>query len=127
MTTVTVDRGEPRARVRRPGDALPDASIGTVLILWTNAAEAARWDTTAILDEIARLGYEGTQRGAGFPSILNLDDVLGALVERAFDGWLMVEQDRSVGPRSESAAIGRRVLAASLRRLGTDRRMRSVA
>jgi hypothetical protein len=30
----------------------------------------------------------------------------------------MVEQDRSFGPPSESAAIGRRVLAATLRRLG---------
>jgi len=44
----------------------------------------------------------------------------------------MVEQDRSVGPPSEAAAIGRRVLAAALRRLGGDgasrgRAMRTVA
>lgn len=65
-----------------------------------------------------------TELGAG---ILDLDGVLAALAARDYDGWLMVEQDRSLGAASESAAIGRRVLAASLRRLGTGRRMRSVA
>jgi inosose dehydratase len=324
MTTVTVDRGELRARLRRAGDALPDASIGTVPILWTNAHDAKRWGATTILDEIVRLGYEGIQLGANFPTgaslrdelaarelrlaevyvplpatpdgptaeaidvaraclaqlhdaggdvlcvavdgsgdrdvvaggadseaapsfsdagwealadllhliadeaaalghpavfhphaatyvetldeidrlvdstdparvgicldtghhlvaggdpvgairslgdrtrhvhlkdvdpevlaglrdgaykghsdavrhglftelgagALDLDNVLASLAARAYDGWLMVEQDRSLGPPSESAAIGRRVLAASLRRLGSDRRMRTVA
>ena len=324
MTTVTVDRGELRARLRRAGDALPDASIGTVPILWTNAPDTKRWGATTILDEIVRLGYEGTQLGANFPTgaslrdelasrelrlaevyvplpatpdgptaeaidvaqaclaqlhdaggdvlcvavdgsgdrdvaagradseaapsfsdagwdaladllhliadeaaalghptvfhphaatyvetldeidrlldstdpalvgicldtghhlvaggdpvgairslgdrirhvhlkdvdpgvlaglrdgaykglsdavrhglftelgagALPLDDVLASLAARAYQGWLMVEQDRSLGPPTESAAIGRRVLAASLRRLGSDRRMRNVA
>ena len=322
--TVTVDPGVVRGRLRRSGDALPRASIGTVPILWMNADDAARWDARSILDDIARLGYEGTQLGGNFPpgpalrdelaardlrlaevyvplpatpagpkpdamdvardclarlhdaggdvlcvavdgsadrdavagraeasgtprfddaawraladvlhriadeagelghptvfhphaatyvetvdeidrllgstdparigvcldtghhlvaggdpvealrslgdrvrhihvkdvdgdllaglragtyqgledavthglftelgaGILDLDAVLGALAARDYDGWLMVEQDRSLGPASESAAIGRRVLAASLRRLGTGRRMRSVA
>jgi sugar phosphate isomerase/epimerase len=43
--------------------------------------------------------------------------VLGALADRDYDGWLMVEQDSSWGPPSESTAIGRRVLAETLRRL----------
>jgi inosose dehydratase len=324
MTTVTVDPGVVRGHLRRRGDALARASIGTVPILWTNADDAAGWDATRILDDIARLGYEGTQLGGNFPDgaalrdalaardlrlaevyvplpatpsgptpdamdvaracltrlhdaagevlcvaidgssdrdavaarapgpgapafddrawaaltdvlhriadeaadlghetvfhphaatyvetlveidrlldstdparigvcvdtghhlvaggdpvdalrtlgdrvrhvhlkdvdgdllaelragayasmddavrsglftelgagILDLDGVLAALAARDYDGWLMVEQDRSLGPASESAAIARRVLAASLRRLGTGRRMRSVA
>jgi hypothetical protein len=35
---------------------------------------------------------------------------------RDYDGWLMVEQDSGWPPPAESAAIGRRVLAAVLRR-----------
>ena len=322
--TVTVDPSVVRGGLRRNGDALPRASIGIVPILWTNADDAARWDAASILDDMARLGYEGTQLGGNFPDgaalrdelaardlrlaevyvplpatpagplpdamgvartclqrlhdaggdvlcvavdgspdrdgvagradtpgaprfdeagwaaladvlhriadeaaalghptvfhphaatyvetldeidrllgltdparigvcldtghhlvaggdpvealrslgdrvrhvhlkdvdpavlarlrdgslgsftnavrervftelgagILDLDGVIGALAARDYDGWLMVEQDRSLGVPSESAAIGRRVLAASLRRLGTGRRMRSVA
>jgi inosose dehydratase len=49
---------------------------------------------------------------------LDLGGVLAALAARDFSGWLMVEQDSCWGPPSESAAIGRRVLAAELRRLG---------
>ena len=55
-----------------------------------------------------------TELGAG---MLDLDGLLKVLDERNYDGWLMVEQDASLGPPSE-AAIGRRVLGASLRRLG---------
>jgi inosose dehydratase len=324
MTTVTVDPSVVRGRLRRAGDALPRASIGTVPILWANADDAADWDAPRILDDITRLGYEGTQLGGTFPDgealhdelanrdlrlaevyvplpatpagptpgsmdvardclrrlheaggdvlcvavdgsadrdaragradtpgtaafddaawtaladvlhriadeaaelghqtvfhphaatyvetieeidrllgstdatrigvcldtghhlvaggdpvgalralgervrhvhlkdvdgdvldglrsgtyeglddavahglftelgagILDLDGALAALAARDYDGWLMVEQDRSLGSPSESAAIGRRVLAGSLRRLGTGRRMRSVA
>jgi inosose dehydratase len=57
-----------------------------------------------------------TELGAG---ALDLDGVLCALAERDYAGWLMVEQDSGWGPPSESAAIGRRVLASALRRLGT--------
>jgi len=56
-----------------------------------------------------------TELGAG---MLDLDGVIGVLVERDYDGWLMVEQDHGFGPPSESAAIGRRMLGAALRRLG---------
>jgi len=57
-----------------------------------------------------------TELGAG---ALDLDGVLAALAERRYDGWLMVEQDSSWGPPAESAAIGRRVLAAALRRIAS--------
>ena len=62
-----------------------------------------------------------TELGAG---LLDLDGVLAVLVERRYDGWLMVEQDSAWGPPSESAAIGRRVLAEALRRAGSGRAAR---
>ena len=55
-----------------------------------------------------------TELGAG---VLDLDGVLEVLAERRYAGWLMVEQDSGWGPPTESAAIGRRVLAAALRRV----------
>ncbi len=60
-----------------------------------------------------------TELGAG---ALDLDGVLAVAADRDYDGWLMVEQDSTWGPPSESAAIGRRVLAAALRRLGSGGR-----
>lgn len=59
-----------------------------------------------------------TELGGG---VLDLDGVLAALADRAYDGWLMVEQDSGWPPPAESAAIGRRVLAAALRRMASDR------
>ena len=56
-----------------------------------------------------------TELGSG---ALDLDGVLGVLAARDYAGWLMVEQDSTWDPPSESAAIGRRVLAAALRRIG---------
>jgi len=55
-----------------------------------------------------------TELGSG---MLDLDGVLAVLAKRRYDGWLMVEQDSGWPPPAESAAIGRRVLAAALRRL----------
>lgn len=57
-----------------------------------------------------------TELGAG---LLDVDGIVDVLADRDFDGWLMIEQDSSWGPPSESAAIGRRVLAAALRRAGS--------
>lgn len=53
--------------------------------------------------------------GAG---ILDLDGVIAALADLDYAGWLIVEQDTTWAPPSESAAIGRRVLAEALRRHG---------
>ena len=55
-----------------------------------------------------------TELGSG---VLELDAILGVLAERRYSGWLMVEQDSGWPSPAESAAIGRRVLAASLRRV----------
>ena len=55
-----------------------------------------------------------TELGAG---ALDLDGILAVLAERSYAGWLMVEQDSGWPPPAESAAIGRRVLAAALRRI----------
>jgi inosose dehydratase len=55
-----------------------------------------------------------TELGAG---VLDLDAILAVLAERRYAGWLMFEQDSGWPPPAESAAIGRRVLAAALRRL----------
>jgi inosose dehydratase len=53
-----------------------------------------------------------TELGAG---VLDLDAVIETLAERDYAGWLIVEQDSTWHPPSESAAIGRRVLSAVLR------------
>jgi inosose dehydratase len=68
-----------RRALRRPGDALPRASIGTVPILWNNVDEpdlVPRVDADTVLDDIARTGYEGTQFGRGFPTAATLRDAL---------------------------------------------------
>jgi inosose dehydratase len=57
-----------------------------------------------------------TELGAG---VLDLDQILAVLAERRYGGWLMVEQDSGWPAPAESAAIGRRVLAAALRRSAT--------
>jgi inosose dehydratase len=70
-----------RRALRRPGDALPRASIGTVPILWNNVDLpdlTPTVDTATLLDEIARTGYEGTQEGRGFPRGENLRELLAA-------------------------------------------------
>jgi inosose dehydratase len=82
MTTAAPLRPDLRTTLRRAGDALPRASIGTVPILWNNVDLVdlrLGTDGLTILDEIARTGYEGTQLGLGFPEGEELRD---ALVER---------------------------------------------
>jgi inosose dehydratase len=59
-----------------------------------------------------------TELGGG---VLDLDRVIEVLAERRYAGWLMVEQDSSWGPPAEAAAVGRRVLAAALRRVSGSR------
>lgn len=70
MTSGSATAPDLRERLRRSGDALAGASIGTVPILWNYAeVDEQRFGTDAatLLDEIARLGFEGTQLGPGFP------------------------------------------------------------
>lgn len=70
MTVAATTSSVPRSGLRRPDDPLARASIGVVPIPWNNADFP---DLTPfvpadiVLDEIARLGFEGTQAGIGFP------------------------------------------------------------
>jgi inosose dehydratase len=53
------------------GGGLVDLMVGTVPILWNNADLPDLGPVVpadVVLDEIARLGYDGTQTGVGFPS-----------------------------------------------------------
>ncbi len=59
-----------------------------------------------------------TELGSG---VLDLDGCLAVLAERNYRGWLMIEQDSGWPPPAESAAIGRRVLGAALRRISGSR------
>jgi inosose dehydratase len=53
-----------------------------------------------------------TELGSG---VLPVAAILDALADRDYAGWLMIEQDTTWAPPSESAAIGRRVLEFALR------------
>jgi inosose dehydratase len=60
-------------------DGLNAASVGVVPIVWNNvdlADEATLVPAETVLDEIARLGYQGCQFGRGFPSGNALRSVL---------------------------------------------------
>src|SRR5439155_25030888 len=53
-----------------------------------------------------------TELGGG---ILPVAALLDSLADRDYEGWLMVEQDTTWNPPSESAAVSRRVLDFALR------------
>jgi inosose dehydratase len=98
-----------RVRLRRPGDALPAARIGTVPILWDSAeVEEPRIGTraTMILDEIARLGYEGTQLGLGFPEGPQLRAALSTRGLRLAEVYAALPATPA-GPDDEALAVGR--------------------
>ncbi len=68
-----------REMLRTDSGPLAAVSIGTVPILWNNVdVTELRLGTGAatILDEIARLGYDGCQLGLGFPEGRELRDAL---------------------------------------------------
>jgi len=105
-----VGGGDPVAALRRYGDRVTHVHLKDV--------------DPYVLDrlrsrEIGSFGEAIRQRlftelGSG---VLDLDGILAELATRRYDGWLMVEQDSGWPQPAESAAIGRRVLAAALRRL----------
>jgi inosose dehydratase len=73
---------EYRTAGNAPRVGWPNASIGTVPILWHHVepdSPEVDTDPLAILDEIVRLGYEGTQLDAGLPEG---PDLRAALVDR---------------------------------------------
>jgi inosose dehydratase len=98
-----------RVRLRRPGDALLGARIGTVPILWNNVdVEELPLGTSAttILDEIARLGYEGTQLGLGFPEGPQLRAMLAARGLRLAEVYVALPATPA-GLAEDALAIGR--------------------
>lgn len=102
-----------RRTLRRPGDALPGASIGTVPILWNNVDVVELrhgTDAATLLDEVARTGFEGTQLGIGFPSGAALRDALAERGLRLAEVYaaLVATVD---GPAEGAAAEGRERLA----------------
>lgn len=115
--TVTVDR-DVRARLRGSTDALPRASIGTVPILWYHAADGDRWDAPALLDEIARLGYEGTQLGRDFPNGLALREDLARRDLRLAEVYVPLPATPD-GPTSQAMSVATACLT-SLHEAGGD-------
>jgi len=102
-----------RRALRRPGDALARASIGTVPILWNNVdqpALAARVDAATVLDDIARTGYEGTQLGNGFPRGLALREMLDARALRLAEVYVSLPCTID-GPGDDALDVGRERLA----------------
>jgi inosose dehydratase len=100
---------DPRSRLRHPGDALPNASIGTVPILWHHIGPDEPPDHTdpfAILDEMARLGYEGTQLDAGLPEGADLRAALAAQGLRLAEVYAALPA-RTAGLGPDALAIGR--------------------
>ncbi len=109
MTATTGQRPDLRITLRRPGDALPRASIGTVPILWNNVdlAELRHGtDPATILDEMARTGYEGTQLGIGFPEGTDLRDALAARRLRLAEVYLSIPATVD-GPTPDAPSIAR--------------------
>ncbi len=107
MSVLTVQRPDLRATLRRPGDALPRASIGTVPILWNNVDLVdlrLGTDPATILDEIARTGYEGTQLGIGFPEAAALRDALASRGLRLAEVYLSIPVTID-GPTADASAV----------------------
>ena len=106
-----VGGGDPVTAIRALGDRVTHVHLKDV-----DPAVLARLQA----DALGGLGHGIRERiftelGAG---ILDLDGVIAALAELDYAGWLIVEQDTTWAPPSESAAIGRRVLASVLQRHG---------
>ncbi len=112
MTTSTA-APDLRPRLRRPGDALSGASIGTVPILWNNVDLVELrlgTDAATLLDEIARTGYEGTQHGLGFPAGAQLRDALDGRRLRLAEVYASLPATVD-GPTGDADAVGRERLA----------------
>jgi len=106
-----VGGGNPVAALRRYGDRVTHVhlkDVDPVVLDRLRRREIGSFD-----DAVRQRLF--TELGSGE---LDLDGVLGVLAERGYEGWLMVEQDSGWPPPAESAAIGRRVLTAALRRVG---------
>ena len=108
-----VGGGDPVTAIRALGERVTHLHLKDV-----DPAVLTRLQAGALIEGLGHAIRERvfTELGAG---ILDLDGVVAALADLDYAGWLIVEQDTTWAPPSESAAIGRRVLASTLRRLGT--------
>jgi len=108
---VGVRPSERRGTVR--ADPIADTRIGVVPILWNNADLldlAAPIPASTVLDEIARLGYAGTQYGVGFPKGAHLAAELAARDLRLAELYVALPIDRS-GPSLQAADLARAAIA----------------
>jgi inosose dehydratase len=93
--------------------AIPRAKIGIVHILWSNddlPELTPPIEPLAILDEISRLGYEGTQLAGSFPRGAALDEALAARNLRIAEVYACIECDEN-GPVPGALEVGRAKLA----------------
>ncbi|HYM85085.1 MAG TPA: sugar phosphate isomerase/epimerase [Candidatus Dormibacteraeota bacterium] len=107
----TVGGGDAVAAVRELGDRVTHVHLKDVArepLVRLRAGETGGF-LGALRDRVF------TELGSG---ILDLDGVLRALAWNGYTGWLMIEQDTTWRPPSESAAIGRAVLAYAAGRAG---------
>ena len=102
---------EPAALVGRR--AIPRAKLGIVHILWANddlPELTPPIEPLQILDEIARLGFEGTQLAGSFPRGAALDEALAARALRIAEVYACIECDAD-GPVAGALEVGRAKLA----------------
>ncbi|HYM53600.1 MAG TPA: sugar phosphate isomerase/epimerase [Candidatus Dormibacteraeota bacterium] len=100
-------------RLRTPGEALSAAPIGVVPILWNNADLpdlAPPVSADDLLDEIARLGFDGMQLGVGFRAGDALRDALAGRGLRLAEAYVEVPC-QAEGPAEAALEIGRARLA----------------
>lgn len=109
MTDTRTTAPDTRTWLRRPTAALPNASIGTVPILWQygdGPGTAPAIDPATLLDELARLGFEGTQLADSFPSGPELRAMLTERNLRLAEVYVALPAGAD-GLLPEAATIGR--------------------
>ena len=91
---------------------IADAPLGTVPIVWNNADQldlAPETPAATVMDEIARLGFAGTQHGRGFPEGDVLREALSGRGLRFAEQYSALEADAD-GITAAGADIARRDL-----------------
>jgi inosose dehydratase len=104
VVTGLAERAKPRRK-----EAPADDRIGIVPILWNNADLpdlAPPVPAMTVLDEIARLGYSGTQLGIGFPKGRELAAALASRRLRLAEVYVALPCDAS-GPAPAAVEVAR--------------------
>ncbi len=110
----TVGGGDPVAALRRFGPRVTHVHLKDVDPI--PLAGLRDGSIGGFLDALRARIY--TELGSG---VVDVAGILSMLAEREYAGWIMVEQDTTWNPPSESAAISRRVLDYAVRRAGARR------